>query len=253
MISNSKIIKTSLNTQIKAILFDLDGTLLHMDFEKFIPAFFKSFARYFSKHYDSDDLEQKLMAINVSLLQNAGNKTNLEVFKEKFYELFEVDTKVLDFMISEYFDFVFPKLQKHVKSKPDARDTVNTAFNCGYDVVIATNPIFPVIAARHRLNWVELGNFPYTLITGLENCSAVKPNLLFFKEICSKIDRNPSECLMVGDLNMDMVASKLGCPTFFMADSNATLKPSTPKPTYMGTLKDLEILIKNTQFGLNIY
>jgi FMN phosphatase YigB (HAD superfamily) len=253
MISNSKIVKTSLNTQIKAILFDLDGTLLHMDFEKFIPSFFKSFARYFSNYYDSDDLEEKLRGINELLLQNAGNKTNVEVFKEEFYRLFKVDIKVLDFMISEFFDFVFPKLQKHVKSKPDACSVVNTAFNCGYDVIIATNPIFPVMAARHRLNWVDLGNFPYTLITGLENCSAVKPNLLFFKEIFSKIDRNPSECLMVGDMNMDIVAAKLGCPTFFMADSNVTLKPSTPKPTYIGTLKDLETLIKNTQFGYDNY
>ena len=42
-----------------------------------------------------------------------------------------------------------------------------------------------------------------------------------------------------------MVAAKLGCPTFFIPNSEISLDPSIPEPTYQGMLGDLGRLLKN--------
>jgi hypothetical protein len=51
---------------------------------------------------------------------------------------------------------------------------------------------------------------------------------------------------MVGDEDMDMVAANLGCRTFLVPGPRTELDPTTPQPTYRGTLADLVALLKDT-------
>ena len=70
-------------------------------------------------------------------------------------------------------------------------------------------------------------------------------SLKYYEEIFEKIGRPAKDCLMVGDLNDDMVAANLGCSTFLIQNSYIQLDSNIPRPTYRGTLVDLIKLLKN--------
>jgi FMN phosphatase YigB (HAD superfamily) len=146
----------------------------------------------------------------------------------------------MDFYASD-----FPSLQQHTRRKPEARQIVQQAFDLSCDVVIATNPLFPAVAIEQRLEWAGVADFPYHLVTTYENSRAAKPNLTYFEQIVEGIDRRAVACLMVGDEDMDMVAAHLGCLTFLVPGPRTELDPTTPGPTYRGTLADLGALFES--------
>jgi FMN phosphatase YigB (HAD superfamily) len=156
---------------------------------------------------------------------------------------------------SEFYAKGYPALQQYTRYKPEARRVVQQAFDLGYDVVIATNPLFAATAIEQRLEWAGVADFPYRLVTTYENSRACKPNLLYYEQVLESIDHHAEACLMVGDEDMDMVAAHLGCATFFVlppsvpltrgGEEKGRLDPATPQPTYSGTLADLEALLKS--------
>jgi FMN phosphatase YigB (HAD superfamily) len=229
--------------KLSAILFDLDGTLLNMDFEKFVPQFYSLFAQKFSSLSD-ENLALKLMEINNLMKLNDGTRTNFQLFKDEFYPIVSRPPLEIDALISDFFQNDFNKLRDCITEVPHARVLLELCFDRGYDVVIATNPIFPKVAAQQRLYWVGLDDFDYKLIAGYETSSAAKPNLIFFEEILTTIKKSAHESLMVGDMDMDMIAAKIGCPTFWISNDHLDLDPSTPPPTYSGSLVDLYNLIQ---------
>ena len=90
-----------------------------------------------------------------------------------------------------------------------------------------------------------VADFPYRLVTTFENSRAAKPNLLYFEQILETIGHLAEESLVVGDEDTDMVAAHLGCPTFLVPGPRTKLSPTTPKPTYRGTLMDLGRLLQS--------
>ena len=145
----------------------------------------------------------------------------------------------------------FPALRQYTRRKPQARQVVQQAFDLGFDVVIATNPLFPATAIEQRLEWAGVADFPYRLVTTYENSRACKPNLLYFEHILETIGHRADACLVVGDEDMDMVAAHLGCVTFHIlppkhrGKDRGRLDSTTPEPTYRGTLADLGVLFES--------
>lgn len=75
---------------IKAILFDLDGTLLSMDQEKFTEEYFRALSNAMEKHgYFPEYLVKAIWKATGAMVRNDGRATNEEVFwsaLSKFYE-----------------------------------------------------------------------------------------------------------------------------------------------------------------------
>jgi HAD superfamily hydrolase (TIGR01549 family) len=233
----------SLSKEIKAILFDLDGTLLEMDMEYFVPQYLKLLANNFTHLMKPSKFISKLMKASTAVDKNNGPHTNEEVFAEAFFPLIGYSPEEIMPIIDRFYIEDFPKLQQYTHHKPEARLVVKKAFDKGYDVIIATTPLLPKTAVIQRLGWAGVADFPYKFITSYENCCANKPNLLYYESILKEISRKANECLMVGDDNKDMVAAKLGIKTFFILNSRIKLDSDTPEPTFRGSLKDLENLI----------
>ena len=85
----------------KALLFDLDGTLLPLDLELFIQKYFEKLAPFFAHKIEPEILIKELWTSTMSMLKNSGTLTNEEVFMASFlpaikqekmvmYPLFEV-------------------------------------------------------------------------------------------------------------------------------------------------------------------
>jgi len=235
----------SLREQIKAILFDLDGTLIDVNLKLFVPEYLKLLASNVSHLVRQSKFISKLMVASQEVDKNNGNKTNEQVFEEAFFPLIGYAREEMNPLFDKFYEQDFPKLRQYTTQKPDAREVMQMVFKKGYDVVIATTPLLPETAVRQRLEWagVPVDEFPYKLITSLENTSANKPNLLYYKLIAETIGRSTKECLMVGDEDKDMIAAQIGMKTFLVQSSNTELGPNTPEPDYQGTLADLQKLL----------
>ena len=84
---------------------------------------------------------------------------------------------------------------------------------------MATQPIFPRSATENRVKWAGLDISDFELVTTYENIGFTKPVPEYYKEVCSRLGVDPSECLMVGnDVDDDMVTENLGMQTFLVTD-----------------------------------
>jgi FMN phosphatase YigB (HAD superfamily) len=228
---------------IRTILFDLDGTLLHNDMDEFLPPYLEMLSARVAHLLPPRQFIAHLMAATQIMMANDGRATNEEVFAQAFFPLLghsrdEVEPIFVDFYTNDY-----PNLKKYTSPKPEARQVVQQAFDQGYDIVIATNPLFPAIATLQRLEWAGIADFPYKLVTSYENSCATKPNLLYFEQILDTVGHPADAALVVGDEDMDMVAAHLGCATFLVPGPRTELSPTTPQPSYRGTLADVGALL----------
>ncbi len=235
----------SLQNQVKAILFDLDGTLIEVNLKLFVPEYLKLLASNVSHLIRQSKFISKLMIASQEVDKNDGNKTNDEVFAEAFFPLIGYPREEMQPIFDKFYEQDFPKLRQYTNRKPAARKVMETAFEKGYDVVIATTPLLPETAVTQRLDWagVPIEEFPYKLVTTLDNSYANKPNLLYYKLIAQTIGHPASECIMVGDEDKDMVAAQIGMKTFLVQSPNTKLTPDIPEPNYRGTLADFEKLL----------
>jgi len=166
------------------------------------------------------------------------------VFAEAFYPRVGHTQAELEPIFMDFYARDYPALQRLTTTKPDARPTVQLAFDLGYDVVIATNPLFPEIATRQRIAWAGVDGFPYRRVTTYENSRFAKPNPRYFEEILAEIGCAPDAALVVGDEAMDMVAATIGCTTFLVPSAATKLNGNVPEPAYRGTLADVASLLR---------
>jgi FMN phosphatase YigB (HAD superfamily) len=234
-----------MHDQIRAILFDLDGTLLDTDMDVFLPHYFEALAARLAHVLPPDQFMAHLMQASAAMAANDGHETNQAVFESAFFPLAGHSLQELEPTFIDFYAKDFPRLRQYTRRKPEARPVVQAAFERGYDVVIATNPLFPSTAIEQRMAWAGVSGFPYRLITSYENSRAVKPNLLYFEQILETIGHPPQACLVIGDEDMDMVAAHLGCLTFLVPSARTKLEPTTPEPTWRGTLSDFYTLLQN--------
>lgn len=229
----------------RAILFDLDGTLLDNKIENFLPHYFERLSAKVAHILPLDKFIACLLQATKAMIANDGHATNEQVFAEAFYPLIGRPREEMEPVFLDFYARDFADLRQYTRRRPEARQVVQTAFDRGYDVVIATNPLFPATAIEQRMEWANVGGFPYRLVTSYENSRACKPNLAYYQHILETIGRPANACLVVGNEAMDMVAGRLGCATFFIPDSSSPLDPSIPEPTYRGTLDNLMELLQS--------
>jgi FMN phosphatase YigB (HAD superfamily) len=229
---------------IGAVLFDLDGTLLDNDMDKFLPPYFHLLSSRMAHMVPPDKFLEDLMWATRVMMANDGRTTNEEVFAQAFFPRVGVPREVLEPLLLDFYEHDFPSLQTYTRRKPEARAVVELAFEQGRDVVISTNPLFPAVAVEERIRWAGVDGLPYTLVTSYENSRACKPNLLYFEHILETIGRTPQESLVVGDEDMDMVAAHLGCRTFLVPGPRTALGADTPPPTYQGSLAEVEEVLR---------
>ena len=206
--------------ETKAILFDLDGTLLPMDNDTFVKAYFKGIATRLSSYgYEPKSLIDVIWAGIFAMIKNDGEKTNEEVFWEKAVELggekIRADKPGFDAFYREDFD----KIQAACGFNPKAAEVLAETKALGYRVALATNPVFPALATQKRMGWAGLSPEDFELYTTYENSRHCKPNPEYYLDIVRALGVKPEECLMVGnDVGEDMIAQTLGMKVFLLTD-----------------------------------
>ena len=206
---------------IKTILFDMDGTLLPMkDVKAFEKLYFKGLATKLAPHgYEPSKLIDGVWAGTAAMIKNDGSVINSDAFWKVFSKIFG-DRAYKDIPVfDEYYrtDFVVAKDACGYNAK--AVEIVKKLNKCGLKVVLATNPLFPLVAQLARVGWAGLSESDFAYITHYDNSHYCKPNIKYYEEIVAKLKLDPTECLMVGnDVNEDMIAEQLGMKVFLVTD-----------------------------------
>ncbi len=203
---------------IKAVLFDLDGTLLPMDQEQFIKSYLGRIARAMAKHgYEPEKLVKTIWDGTGAMVQNDGTQTNEAVFWDVFTRTFGAEALKDQPLFDAFYREGFPAVRESCGFAPQARQVLDRVKDLGLPAILATNPIFPAVATHQRVQWAGLEISDFVHITTYENASFCKPNPAYYREILDKLSLQPEECLMVGnDVTEDMVAESLGMQVFLL-------------------------------------
>lgn len=200
---------------MKLVLFDLDKTLLDINFDEFLKSYFALLIPKLTKILkDKDPL--KILQISVDyMIYEKNGELNVDKFYKKFVELSQVERDSLKNIFLDFYINDFPKLKVFGRPREGGRETVLKLIEMGYEVVIATNSIFPEIAIKQRIDWANLSDINFPLITTMENMHYAKPNVEYYVEILEKLNGTPKDTIMIGDdLEMDILpAKKLGIKT----------------------------------------
>ena len=205
---------------IKALLLDLDDTLLVNDMALFMEPYFSALGRRMSPIIPLGDLMPALLAGTRAMQENDGsNGTNAEVFAETFFGQIDASPDVVLPAFEAFYQQEFHSLASLTEPDPMAAPIVDLGLSQGMQIAIATQPLFPLAAIEARLAWAGVGTnrHAYDLITSYEIMRACKPHPAFFHQVLKTLGREPRECLMVGDsVTSDMPARKLGIRTFWV-------------------------------------
>jgi HAD superfamily hydrolase (TIGR01662 family) len=206
---------------IQSVLLDLDDTLLDNDMERFLPPYFAALGRRMVRFASPDKLTTMVLAATRAMLRNQDpTVTNQQAFEADFFPCLGHPESEVTPVIRTFYEDDFPALKRYTKRIPEARSLVQTLVDHGYDLVIATNPMFPRRAIEHRLSWAGVLDFPFKLITTYENSHFCKPNPRYYQEILDKLDCPPAQAIMVGDdFGNDIdPAAQVGLHTYWITD-----------------------------------
>ena len=206
--------------KITTILFDLYGTLLPMDQDRFTEAYFKMLTKKLLPHgYEPKKLIDSIWVGTAAMVRNTGQQTNEEAFWKKFTELNGEQVLADKPLFEEFYQKDFQQVKDFCGYNPKAAQMVAALKQRGFRLALATNPIFPAVATESRIGWAGLAPEDFEWYTTYENSSYCKPNPDYYWALLEKLKVQPEECLMVGnDASEDAAALKVGMSFFLLTD-----------------------------------
>ena len=205
---------------IRCILFDLDGTLLPMDQDVFVKAYFGRLAAKLAPHgYEPKKLIEAIWGGTAAMIKNDGSMTNEAAFWRFFASIYGEDAVKDEPRFEEFYRTDFQQVQSSCGFDARAAACIAELKAMGFTLALATNPIFPAIATESRMRWAGLSKDDFVLYTTYENSRHCKPNPDYYRDILAQLGVDPEQCLMVGnDVSEDMIAQSLGMKVFLLTD-----------------------------------
>lgn len=225
---------------IKAVLFDLDGTLLPMDQDEFTTFYMGMLTkRFVPLGFEPSDLIDALWKGTEKMFLNDGSRTNETVFWDYFTGRYGKESRKLESVFREFYANEFNDAISVCRPNPIVKDIIAMLKEAGIRRILATNPMFPAIATHERVQWAGLQPEDFELITVYEIAYHSKPNPEYYKDIMRETGLDPKDCLMVGnDAIEDMAAAKLGMETYLVTDCLINRKSLDISGMRHGTMKD---------------
>ena len=181
--------------------------------------------------------------------RNQGDTSNREFFLDAFTRGTDLAADGIWQRFVDFYRTDYDRIPVDAVAPERLHQVLDELGRSGLRLVVATNPVFPLMAQLKRLSWVGLASERFELITHLENTSFVKPRTGYYHEICGKIGERPGDCLMVGNDGVnDMAAARAGMKTYLAdqvdqidygslsltADQGGGAAPQGPTPDFTG-------------------
>ncbi len=231
----------------KAILYDMDGTLIPMDMKEFTDGYFKFLAAKLKPYgIEADKLIASVWKGTAAMVRNDGSCKNMDAFWKCFLELTGITDESIKEVCDEFYSNEFRQAKMFTQDNPLAAEAVRISHEKAPIVALATNPLFPMAGQITRMSWVDLTPDDFDLVTSYETDSYCKPNPQYFITVCDRLGVKPSECLMIGnDEEEDMYAcTSIGMNGYLVTDTMIASKEH-PWDGPKGTFKELVEMLKS--------
>ena len=214
---------------IKAIFFDLDGTLLPMNEELFTKKYFSLICKAFPQ-YEKEKLISTIYEGTMAMYKNDGKNTNENVFWNIFKSKYgNVNDKPL---FDKFYVNEFTQTRECCQENKLAKEIVSFCKEHFEYVVLSTNPIFPLVGTLTRMSFVELKKDDFDFITSYENSSYCKPNPLYFKTLLDKFNLKPEEVILFGNNTLEDGECSYACGIKCYMVGDFLIKPSNVQHTF---------------------
>ena len=170
---------------IKAVLFDLDGTLIDTN-ELIISSFLHTLGSYYPNRYNREDVLPFL------------GPTLTETFAA-------INPEKVDEMIATYREFNIRNHDLLVKEFDGVYETVHTLKNSGVKIGIVTTKVLRVVEKGLKL--ARLDPF-FDVIVALDHVKNAKPDPEPIYKALALLESKPEETIMVGDNYHDILGGK---------------------------------------------
>ena len=213
---------------MRAVLFDLDGTLLDLDLDAFLVRYFAALERAavpLTEHVGTSGSFMSAMGeATRAMMKRHPGRTNQSVFYDEVLRRTGIDLAEHWPLFEAFYEDVFPRLADTAAPAPGAQNAFRAARTLGLRVAIATNPIFPRIAVDHRLAWAGLSSDDADVVTTYEQMESCKPYPEYFLQTASLLGVAPQDCIMVGDDPvLDLPARAVGMRTYYVGSKSGVL------------------------------
>lgn len=212
---------------IDTVLIDLDGTLIPMEQPAFIEAYFSDLAQYLAEHGHANGraiLGAVMRGVD-AMIQNDGGALNEARFWDAFCAaiaplgMTEADAHALEPAFDGFYSTAFDAARRIVGPARDVRGLLRLLRKNGRVVYLATNPLFPPVAVRTRLNWIGLAPEDFDGVTTYDNSRYCKPNPAYYTEILERLGRAPETSIMIGNNpSDDLSALEAGLSGYLVTD-----------------------------------
>jgi FMN phosphatase YigB (HAD superfamily) len=204
---------------LSTIIFDLDGTLLGIDDQAFEMTYFKALAHEMQDLFEPKALVSIIWQATKITVADISDRSNQEVFLEAMQNLCDHDPEMLWNRFMRFYEGPFDVLKEHIQPNPNMLKAVNHLYDHGYQLAIATNPLFPKLAVDKRIQWANLDSQKFQYVSSFEGNASCKPQLKFYQEVIGALNVKAEHCLMVGnDPLEDMIAKQMGMRTYLLED-----------------------------------
>ena len=249
---------------IKAVLLDLDNTLLHNPDREWVAAFRQQWDGHFDNHYGIENAASALRnAIGCLNSEPPAYHTNAATILDALTVEMPLTREEISTAIDSFYEESYRSLQSITSPFAIAAELVQTLLAQNLLVAIATNPFFPESATYERIAWAGLGEFitEFAFITHSENMHFAKPSPAYFAETVARVGVEPDETLLIGDSKRNDIdpARAIGIHTWQVHDSDGLhpihkrvlepsweqdvlpqpLRPSVLLPQFIGNLAAL--------------
>ena len=223
----------------KNILFDLDGTLLPMDMDQYLKIYIEGLSAQIPS-IPAREMYQVLWEGILAMIKNDGACTNREVFADVFTARTGVDYYQNEPKFLRFYETDYQKCAAACTPVPLSAQLIRLLQQKGYNVIIATSPLYPAIATQSRLRWAGLENFDFPLVTTFDDFHYAKPHPRYYTEVCEKLGVTPESCIMVGnDAEEDGVAHAIGMEMILVTDCLINKKNLPTDAFHPATLRDV--------------
>ncbi len=211
---------------IKAILLDMDNTLLRNPDRRFAAAFRAQWESHFEARCNLRDAAIALRGALQSLNSAAdARRSNAQRMRAELARRLPLDAARLDAVLAEFYAERYPLLQPLVAPVSSAPELLEFLLRDELLVAIATNPLYPEAAIRLRLQWAGLGEFieRVDFITHSENMRFAKPSQEYYAETIARLGVEPDEAMMIGDSHANDIepARALGLRAWHVTDDES--------------------------------
>ena len=211
---------------IKAVLFDLDDTLLRLNLTAFIARYVAGAARLLGQAARTSPAALAVPFMRGFLAMDAQDRqdslTNEQLYNQTFFSAcgIPLDDPAIHDLVDYYEREVVPGFAGGVvgaRPVEGAREAVDAVWSEGLTCALATNPTFSLACDRARMGWAGVDVDDFALVSTYSNSTRCKPSVRYYQEFANQLGVRLEECLMVGnDARRDIVRQDCGLRTAYV-------------------------------------